>query len=152
MKTTIALITVAIVGVCIFTGCLGTVGTLVLGGIQSAPEEGWAEKSALERLLEYKPKKLLSEEEKSRVSIEICDLKHLEKNIKNKIFLEKSKKFCKLQKDDKIYFFKEAKFNTGKVETGYLLVRESKPIKHVYIERKYSKELKKSVPIVERLH
>ena len=151
MKTTIALIITAIVGTCIFVGC-STVGVGILSSIQSAPEEGWAEKSALERLMNYTPKKLLTNEEKNRVSKNICMLKHLEKKINNEIFLEKSKKFCKLQNDDKIYFFKEAKFNTGNIETGYLLVRKSKPIKHVYIERKYIKELKKTIPIIERLH
>jgi len=37
MKTTIALIITAVIGICIFTGCLGTAATLVLGGIQSHP-------------------------------------------------------------------------------------------------------------------
>ena len=152
MKTTIALIIVAIIGTCIFTGCIGTAGTMILGGIQSHTEEGWAEKAALERLVKYEPKKLLSEEEKNKASLAICNLEFLDKDKNNKIFLEKSKKFCSLQKDDKIYFFKEAKFNTGKIETGYLLLRESKPLSHIYIERRYSKELGRSVPIVNRLH
>ena len=151
MKTIITLIITAIVGTCIFIGC-SSIGVGILSTIQSAPEEGWAEKSALERLMNHTVKKILSEDEKKRAAKNICLLKHLDKGRNNQLFLKKANVFCKLQDNDKIYFFKEAKFNTGIIETGYLLVRKSKPIKHVYIERRYVKELKKSVPIVERLH
>jgi len=77
MKTIIALIITAVIGVCIFTGCLGTAATLVLGGIQSHPDKGWAKKAYLEKLMNNPAKQLLTEEEKKRAAKNICALKHL---------------------------------------------------------------------------
>ena len=85
MKKTITLIIIAIIGTCIFIGC-SNVGVGILSTIQSAPEEGWAEKSALERLMNHTVKKILSENEKKRAAKNICLLKHLDKGRNNQLF------------------------------------------------------------------
>jgi hypothetical protein len=153
MKTTIALIIVAIIGTCIFTGCIGTAGTMILGGIQSHPEEGWSHTAYLEKLMNYPQKKLLSEDEKLRAAKNICALKHLDK--RKKINYQEAKAFCTLKQNDKIYFYDNCQGCSSAVNsegTSYLLVRNGKPFEAVQIERKYSKELGRSVPIVDRLH
>ncbi len=155
MKTTIALIIVAIVGVCTFTGCLGTVGTLALGGLQSHPDKGWAKKAHLEELINNPKKQLLTEDEKKRAAKNICALKHLDKGRKNQLFLKKAKVFCTLEKNDKIYFYDkcmECGGAVGKTGTSYLLVRDGKPFESVQIEKKWSEAERKSIPIVDRLH
>ena len=154
MKTTIALIIAAIIGTCIFTGCIGTAGTMILGGIQSHPEEGWAEKAHLEKLMNHPQKQLLSEDEKLRAAKNICALKHLDKRKKNNFLVKEAKTFCTLKQNDKIYFYDWCVDCGGgqKVATSYLLVRDGNPFKSVEIEQKYSRELKRSISIVDRLH
>jgi len=154
MKTTIALIIVAIIGTCIFTGCIGTAGTMILGGIQSHPEEGWAEKAHLEKLMNHPQKQLLSEDKKLKAAKNICALKHLDKDKNNKIFKEEAKAFCSLKQSDKIYFYDWCMDCGGGnyIATSYLLVRDGKPFKSVQIETKVNRELKRNVPIVDRLH
>jgi outer membrane murein-binding lipoprotein Lpp len=154
MKTTIALIIAAIVGTCIFIGC-STVGVGILSTIQSAPEEGWAKKAHLETLMNHSKKELLSEDEKKRAAKNICLLKHLDKGRTNQLFLKKAKVFCKLEKNDKIYFYDkcmECGGSVGLTGTSYLLVRDGKTYEAVQIEKRLNRELKKAVPIIERLH
>ena len=155
MKTTIALIIVAIVGVCTFTGCLGTVGTLALGGLQSHPDKGWANKAHYEKLMNHPKKQLLTEDEKIRAAKNICALKHLDKDKSNSTLTKYAKKFCKLEKNDKIYFYDWCKGCGGSangLDTSYLLVRDGKPFESVQIETKWSEAERKSIPIVDRLH
>ena len=155
MKTTIALIIVAIIGICIFTGCIGTAGTMILGGIQSHPEEGWSKRDYLEKLMNHPQKQLLSEDKKLRAAKNICALKHLDKRKNNKTQIKKAKVFCKLEKNDKIYFYDNCQGCASAVNslgTAYLLVRDGKPFESVQIEKKINRELKRSVPIVDRLH
>jgi len=154
MKTAIALIIVAIVGVCTFTGCLGTAGTFVLAGMQSHPEEGWAKKAHLEKLMNHPARQLLTEDEKIRAAKNICALKHLDKGRKNQLFLKQAKVFCKLEKNDKIYFYNWCMDCGGGhyVATSYLLVRDGKPFESVQVEKRRDREQHRSYPIVERLH
>jgi len=155
MKTIIALIITAVIGVCIFTGCLGTAATLVLGGIQSHPAKGWAKKAHLEELMNNPVKQLLTEEEKKRAAKNICALKHLDKGRNNQLFLEKAKVFCQLEQNDKIYFYDwcmECGGSVGLRGTSYLLVRDGKPFESVQIETRWSEAERRSVPIVDRLH
>ena len=152
MKTTIALIIAAIVGTCIFIGC-STVGVAVLSTIQSAPEEGWSHKAHLDFLMNNSKKQLLTEDEKKRAASNICALKHLDK--RKKINYQEAKVFCKLEKNDKIYFYDkcmECGGSVGLTGTSYLLVRDGKPFESVQIEKRLNRELKKSFPIIERLH
>ena len=154
MKTIITLIIIAIVGMCISIGC-STVGVGILSTIQSAPEEGWAKKAHLETLMNHPKKELLSENEKQRAARNTCLLKHLDKGKKNQLFLKKAKVFCSLKKNDEIYFYDkcmECGGSVGLTGTSYLLMREGKPFEAVQIEKRLNRELKKAVPIVERLH
>ena len=153
MKTIIALIIVVIVGVCTFTGCLGTAATFVLAGMQSHPEEGWSHKAYLEKLMNHPARQLLTEDEKIRAAKNICALKHLDK--RKKINDKEAKVFCTLEKDDKIYFYDWCDDCSSAVNskgTAYLLVRDGKPFEAVQIEKRLNRELKKAVPIVDRLH
>jgi len=154
MKTTISIIILAIVGACVFSACtvLPTIAAIV---DPSSPPEDWAEKAHFAKLMSHPKKKLLTEDEKLRASKNICVLKHLDKYKNNKYLVKKSKTFCTLKQNDKIYFYDwcmECGGGAGLNGTSYLLVRNGKAFKSVTIEQKYSKELKKSVPIVDRLH
>jgi len=154
MKTIITLIITAIIGTCIFIGC-STVGVGILSTIQSAPEEGWAKKAHLEKLMNHPKKELLSEDEKKRATKNICALKHLDKDKNHQLFVDKSKVFCKLEKNDKVYFYDWCKGCGGSANglaSSYLLVRDGKPFESVQIETRRDRELQKSFPIVERLH
>ena len=153
MKTTIALIIVAIVGVCTFTGCLGTVGTLALGGLQSHPDKGWSHTAYLEKLMNHPDRQLLTEDEKIRAAKNICALKHLDK--RKKINYKEAKVFCQLEKNDKIYFYDWCDGCSSAVNskgTAYLLVRDGKPFESVQIEKGRDREQHRSYPIVDRLH
>ena len=152
MKTTIAIIITAIIGTCIFIGC-STVGVGILSTIQSAPEEGWSHRAYLKKLMNHPKKELLTEDEKKRAAKNICALKHLDK--RKKINYEEAKVFCKLEKNDKIYFYDwcmGCSSAVGSKGTAYLLVRDGKPFKSVQVETRRDRELQKSFPIVERLH
>ena len=154
MKTTITLIITAIVGTCIFVGC-STVGVGILSTIQSAPEEGWSKKDYLDKLINHPKKELLAEDEKERAAKNICALKHLDKDKNHQLFVDKSKVFCKLEKNDKVYFYDWCKGCGGSangLDSSYLLVRDGKPFESVQIETRRDRELQKSFPIVERLH
>jgi len=153
MKIIIALIITAVIGVCIFTECLGTAATLVLGGIQSHPAKGWSHTAYLEKLMNHPAKQLLTEEEKKRAAKNICALKHLDK--RKKINYQEAKVFCQLEQNDKIYFYDWCMDCSSAVDskgTAYLLVRDGKPFESVQIETRRDKKLHKSFPIVDRLH
>jgi len=156
MKTTIALIIVVIVGVCTFTGCLGTAATFVLAGMQSHPEEGWAKKAHLEKLMNHPERQLLTEDEKIRAAKNICALKHLDKHKNDgSAHKEWAKVFCRLKPNDKIYFYDwcvDCAGGKNSVGTSYLLVRDGKPFESVEIETRRDREQHRSYPIVERLH
>ena len=154
MKTTIALIIVAIVGMCTFTGCsaiastIGAIGSVVL----ESPDLDLEKKKSLERLMNEHKHILLSEDEKVRAAKNICTLKHLDKDNLTSTLYEDAEKFCKLEEDDKIYFFKDITTIYGITYRKYLLVRDDVPFESVDIDKKYSKELGKNIFIVERLH
>ena len=140
-----------------FTGCLATVGTLILGTIQSHPQEGGVDIEYLEYLKEkltHPKNQLLTENEKIRAAKNICNLKHLDNNKNKSIFIEESKAFCNVTKNDKIYFHHlcekcgEERFITS----GYLLIKNGEPFRFVEIDTKADKASRKNVPIVDRLH
>jgi len=155
MKTIVALIITAIVGVCVFSAC--TVLPAIAGALDpSTPSAGWPHRAHLAKLMKNPKKELLTEDEKLRAGKNICALKHLDKDKNNQIFNEEAKAFCSLKKSDKIYFYDwcvecgSSAYNTK--NTSYLLVRDGKPFESVQIETKYSKDLRRAVPIVDRLH
>ena len=154
MKTTIAIIITAIVGVCLFSAC--TILPVIAGALDpSTPEEGWSKRAHFETLMNHPKKQLLTENEKKRAAQGICELKHLDKRKNNKTQNKKAKVFCKLEKNDKIYFYDwcmECGGAVGLRGTSYLLVRDGKPFESVQIETRRDRELQKSFPIIERLH
>ena len=125
----------------------------VAGQLEPKLEEGWATKSALNELMASPTKVLLTREKGKLAAKSICQLKHLDKHKNDgSSHKEWAMKFCTLEENDKIYFLENFKTSTGSVNTYYLLLRNGKPFESVSIETRYSKELGKSVPIVERLH
>jgi hypothetical protein len=151
MKTTISIIVLAIVGVCVFSAC--TVLPAIAGALDpSTPPQDWAHKAHLAKLMKKPEKELLTEEEKLRAAKNICALKHLDK--RKNINDEEAKTFCKLEKNDKIYFYDWCmECGGGKyIATSYLLVRDNKPFESIQIETKWSEKERKSFPIIERLH
>jgi len=137
-----------------FTGCLATVGTLILGTIQSRPQEGVVDMEYLKEKLTHPKNQLLTENEKIRAAKNICDLKHLNHNKNNSIFIEESKAFCNITKNDKIYFHHLCKRCGDErfITSGYLLIKNGEPFRFVEIDTKPDKASRKNVPIVDRLH
>ena len=153
MKTIITLSIVAIVGVCIFTGC--TVLPALVSVIDpSTPPQDWAQKAHFAKLMNHPKKQLLTEEEKKRAAKNICALKHLDKDKNHQLFVKESKNFCKLEQNDKIYFYDWCVDCGGghSAATSYLLVRDGKPFESIQVERRWSEEERRTVPIVKRLH
>jgi len=141
-----------ITGLCFLGACTQPL-LYVAGQLEPKLEEGWSHTAYLNQLMKNSKKQLLTEEEKLKAAKNICALKHLDK--RKKINYEEAKVFCTLELDDEIYFYDNCKGCSSAIDsegTSYLLVRDKKPFEAVQIERKYSKELGKSVPIVERLH
>jgi hypothetical protein len=136
----------------LFTGCSAL--PALLGAVfEPAPEKGWATKAVLIELMNYPNKILLTKDEKNRASQAICNFKHLKKyKTAGGNHKEQALKFCNLTDDNQLYFLKEIIRKTGLVQTIYLEVIDNKPIKYIKIERESSKELGRSVPIIERLH
>ena len=138
----------------LFTAC--SVLPEVLGAVfEARPEQGWAKKNVLNTLLNHSGKQLLPKNERNKAAKNICELKHLDRKKDNPIYTIDAKVFCKLEENDKIYFYDkcmECGDSIDTIATSYLLVRDGEPIEMAEIERKYSKELGRSVPIVERLH
>ena len=154
MKKTIAVIVIAIIGVCIFTGCIGIAGTMILGGIQSHPKEGYVHKEYLAEKLTHPKNQLLTESEKLKAAKNICALKHLDTNKNSSLLRDEAKAFCSLKKNDKIYFH-DLCIECGRgtlPTTGYLLIRDDEPFRFIDIEAKGNKVLHRPVPIVDRLH
>ena len=102
--------------------------------------------------MNYSIKTLLTPEEKNRASKSICSLEYMKNPIKEKRLEYRGNKFCNIRRTDKIYFFKEIIDGNGMISTEYLLVRDDKAFESIEIERKYSKELGKNIPIIEKLH
>jgi len=145
----VLLISILIIG-CLLTAC--TVLPYVASVLEPKPDTS-TKRAWLNILEKDNDKQLLTEEEKYKASKSICALKNLEEGIEVKIYIENSKKFCNVSKNDKVYFYKEHPID-GSVEINlyYLLVRDGQPISLVPIDFRYSKELRRSIPIVDRLH
>ena len=139
----------------LFTGCIAETG-MFIGALLDRDNPIAFRQNQLNRKYLNKPEKeLLTKDEKNRASKAICELKHLKKN-KNNIILKKyAKEFCKLERNDKVYFLDWCMNCGGGVDmlaTSYFIVRDGNVVEKVEIEREYSKELGRSVPIIERLH
>ena len=138
----------------LFTGCtaiaatIGAIGSVVF----EAPDLDLEKKQELERLMNENKHVLLSEDEKVRAAKNICDLNHLDKDNLHSTFYENANKFCKLEEDDKIYFFQDITNTYGMTYRSYLLVRDDTPFESITIEKKYSKELGRNIFVIERLH
>jgi len=140
-------------GVLLSTGCTSVVLDVVDAFDPNQLEDDWANKGSLRELMNNQNRILLTKKEKQKVAKFIC----LQASKKDKIFTSLAergggKEFCNLENEDKIYFFKEFKSSTGLILTEYLLVIKNEPYDIVEIKRKYSKELGRTIPIVERLH
>jgi hypothetical protein len=149
MKKLVLLISILIIG-CLLTAC--TVLPYVASVLE--PKSDTSTKRAWLSILEKdNDKQLLTEKEKYKASKLICALKNLEEGRKVKVYIENSKKFCNVSKNDKVYFYKDHPTD-GSIEINlyYLLVQNSEPISLVPIDFRYSKELRRSIPIVDRLH
>jgi hypothetical protein len=145
------LLLLSIITSLLFTGCWP--GIMIAAALESTPEKDWANKSVLSELMSNQSKVLLTKGEKQKVANFIC----LQASKEDKIFTSLAergggKRFCNLENEDKIYFFKEFKSSTGLIRTEYLLVIKNEPYDIVEIKRKYSKELGRNIPIIERLH
>ena len=150
MKNRITMTVTLVLGLFIFSGCSLILG--IVGQLQETREKGWSTKQVLDELMNHSKKELLTKDEKSRALKGICKLKHLDEYKSRGNYKEKALAFCKMKQDSQIYFLKEITRQTGMVVTVYLEVLDDKPIRYIKIERKYSKELRKSIPIIERLH
>ena len=141
----------AITGLCFLGAC--TEPLLYVAG-QLEPKPDTSTKRAWQNILEENnDKTLLTEKQKQKASKSICALKNLEEGKDVKVYIKNSKKFCSVTKDDKVYFYKDHLTDgSNQTDLSYLLVRDGKAISLVPIDFRYSKELGKSVPIVERLH
>jgi len=118
-------------------------------------EDDWAHKGHLRKLMNHPAKQLLTEDEKKRAAKNICALKHLKsENKNNEQLIEYAKPFCTLEEGDKIYFYDWCMDCGGGhyIGTSYLLVRNKNPLSSIKIDTRYSKELGRTIPIVERLH
>ena len=156
MKTKI-LKSLILIGVLLSTGCTSVVLDVVDALDPNQMEDDWAHKGYLRKLMNHPAKQLLTEDEKKRAAKNICALKHLTpENKNNEQLMEYAKPFCSLEKEDKIYFYDWCvDCGSGGYHskgTSYLLVRDGKPIAGIQIDAKYSRELSKNIPIVERLH
>jgi hypothetical protein len=156
MKKTIKQL-LLLTGVLLSTGCTGVVLDIVDALDPNQLEDDWAHKGHLRKLMKHPKKELISKEEKIRAAKYICILKHLKvKNKDNEQLIEYAKPFCSLEKEDNIYFYDWCvdcgSGGYSSKGTSYLLVREEKPIAGIQIDARYSKELGRTIPIIERLH
>ncbi len=138
----------------LFIGCsaigatIGALGSVVF----ESPDLDLEKKKSLERLMNENKHVLLSEDEKVRAAKNICALNHLDKDNLHSTVYKDAEKFCKLEEDDKIYFFEEVTSIYDLTYRKYLLVRDDRPFESITIGKKYSKELGRSIPVIERLH
>ena len=83
---------------------------------------------------------IITKEEKLKVAKKICNLEHLDKYKTNGISVNKAKKFCTLDEDYEIYFYKDCggcnSSSTRTLTTGYVLVRDTEAIESIEIETK----------------
>jgi len=141
----------------LFTGCTGVVLDIVDALDPNQLEDDWANKGYLRKLMKHPNKELISKEEKLKAAKAICALKHLKpENKNNEQLIEYAKPFCTLEEGDKIYFYDWCvdcgSGGYSSKGTSYLLVREEKPIAGIEIDARYSRELSKDIPIIQRLH
>jgi len=144
-------------GVLLSTGCTSLVLDVVDALDPNQMEDDWAHKGHLRKLMNHPAKQLLTEDEKKRAAKNICALKHLKPEDKNnEQLIDYAKLFCKLEQNDKIYFYNWCMDCGGGGErmrgTSYLLVRKKEPLSSIEIDTVYSKELGRTIPIIERLH
>jgi hypothetical protein len=109
---------------------------------------------------------LLTKEQGVRAAKRICNLEHLGKEKTNYVLANYAKPFCELEEDDKVFFYKDCVdygWAYGRdLSTGYILVRDDKPIARIHIEAsdvvRIIKDGNKTnyynrhIPIVEQLH
>ncbi len=149
MKKLVLLISILIIG-CLLTAC--TVLPYVASVLEPKPDTSTT-RAWLSILEKDNDKQLLTEEEKYKASRSICALKNLEEGREVKVYIENSKKFCNVTKEDKIYFYKDHLIDgSNQTDLSYLLVRNGEAISLAPIDFRYSKELRRSIPIVDRLH
>ena len=120
--------------------------------------------SRLEFILEHSI--LLTTKQGFKASKRICNLEHLTNRKANKLIESWAKPFCKLEEEDKVYFYKDCRgcnsSSLRDLSTGYVLVRDNNPIISVEFDAKETiriiKDGNKSdyydmrVPIIEQLH
>ena len=140
-----------ILGLCWIGGCSLPL-QYIAGKLEAKPDTS-TKRAWLSILEKDNDKQLLTEEEKYKASTSICALKNLDEGREVKVYIENSKKFCNLSRNDKVYFYKEHPTDgSSEILLYYLLVQNSEPISLVPIDFRYSKKLRRSIPIVERLH
>jgi len=176
------LLLLSIFTVILFAGCsaigttIGALGSVIF----ESPDLDLQKKQRLEKLMNYPKKVLLTESETIKAYQNICALTHLKKYKNGKgNYKEKALEFCKNKQNSQIYFLKEIDMGVGLQtaihpqvidnkrvittrreysseaelpETIYLQVIDNKPVRYISIEREYSNELGRTIPIVERLH
>jgi len=153
MKRILSIIIISITLSIFFTGCLPIIW--LVGEFQETREEGWATKDILNKLMSHSEKVLLTKDERNRASKAICALTHLDKSKNRANYKEKALEVCNIKENYKIFFLQNCincGSGVGMIATSYLFVRDNKPFKYISIEEKYSKELGRSIPIVDRLH
>jgi len=128
----------------------------------------FAYNARVEKLREFKLEHSipLRKEQGIKVAQRICNLEHLFKGTTNDVRAKYAKPFCKLEEDDKVYFYKDCggcdSSSLRTLSTGYVLLREGDPIASVTFNSSETiriiKDGNKSdfydrhVPIVEQLH
>ena len=149
MKKLVLLMSILIIG-CLLTAC--TVLPYVASVLEPKPDTS-TKRAWLSILEKDNDKQLLTEEEKYKASTSICALKNLEEGKEVKVYIENSKKFCNVDNNDKVFFYKEYMMDGSKqIRLYYLLVKNGEPVSFVPIDFVYSQELGRSIPIVDRLH
>lgn len=137
----------------LFTGCIAET-IMFAGALLDKDDPVVYQQARLERLRSNPNMQLLTEDEKIRAAKSICELKHLDKKKNNQTLQKYAKAFCKLKKGDKLYFYDWCREHEGlnSLNISYLLVRDEKAFESIQIERRYSKEERKNILIIERLH
>ena len=107
--------------------------------------------------------KEITREAQVKASQAICSLKHLKESQNNNVSLRKAKQFCNLSNKYKVYFFEDCDgcdlAPKGYLVTGYVLVKNEKPIESIMIDSQESEDIVKNkksytklIPILKQLH
>jgi len=107
--------------------------------------------------------KEIPREAQIKASHAICSLKHLNESKNNDVSLRKAKQFCNLSNNYKVYFFEDCDgcdlAPNSYLVTGYVLVKNEKPIESIMIDSQESEDIVKNkksytklIPIVKQLH